>query len=131
MKNDKEKRMVVWVTPEEMQMLTSNREKRKKKYLRHLKRKKKMQKMKRKIANSLYPVKQRLYGAGALGTGLVGFRFANGDGEIMFCALFLALTGVFILFTRKNVFDYDVCTQYLHGSTNAVQRSKSKKVVKM
>ena len=31
MKSEKEKRMVVWVTPEEMQMLTSNREKRKKK----------------------------------------------------------------------------------------------------
>ena len=45
MKSEKEKRMVVWVTPEEMQMLTSNREKRKKKYLRHLKRMKKIRKM--------------------------------------------------------------------------------------
>lgn len=99
--------MVVWVTPEEMQMLTSNREKRKKKYLRHLKRMKKIQKMKQKIANYLYPIEQRFGGAAAIGIGLVGIRLANGDGEILFCALFLILIGTFILFTRKNVFDYD------------------------
>ncbi len=107
MKSEKEKRMVVWVTPEEMQMLTSNREKRKKKYLRHLKRMKKIRKMKQKIANYLYPIEQRFGGAVAIGTGLVGIRLANGDGEILFCALFLILIGTFILFTRKNVFDYD------------------------
>jgi len=68
---------------------------------------KKIRKMKQKIANYLYPIEQRFGGAVAIGTGLVGIRLANGDGEILFCALFLILIGTFILFTRKNVFDYD------------------------
>lgn len=67
----------------------------------------KIRKMKQKIANYLYPIEQRFGGAVAIGTGLVGIRLANGDGEILFCALFLILIGTFILFTRKNVFDYD------------------------
>ena len=92
MKNEKEKRMVVWVTPEEMQMLTSNREKRKKKYLRHLKRMKKIRKMKQKIANYLYPIEQRFGGAVAIGTGLVGIRLANGDGAVSYTHLTLPTT---------------------------------------
>lgn len=107
MKNANEKKIVVRVTPEEMKMLVSNREKRKKKYLKHLKRVKQINRIKRKIANYLYPIKQRIYGIVALSVGIMGFCAANGDGEIMFSAFMLISLAVFVLFTRKKVLDFE------------------------
>lgn len=95
------------ITQEEVRLIMANRKKRRIRYMKKLKRRRRSLHLKKAIANKLYPIPQRLGGAGLMMGGMIAYRTAASfhDGELAFTGFLVLLLGIGVALAKENLYN--------------------------